>query len=157
MMEQKGSPQELIEKYLAGTCTEEEKNLVEHFYLDQFRKPFPEFEPSEGLKDEMWDHIAAHTTEKTRRIANWRTIAAIAATVLFFLGIGGYFLLPHKLVEPLAQVQHHDILPGSNKAILTLANGSHIALTDSLKGKIASQGNAAIIRSKDGEIKYAVS
>ena len=81
----------------------------------------------------------------------------IAATVLVVLGIGGYFLIRSKPTanKTLVKAQlPHDALPGENKAILTLANGSTVILDDKQNGLVAKQGNTLVIKSKDGQIGY---
>lgn len=47
-----------------------------------------------------------------------------------------------------------DVLPGSNKATLTLADGSAIILDSAGNGAIAQQGNSSIIKQANGEIRY---
>jgi transmembrane sensor len=49
------------------------------------------------------------------------------------------------------------ILPGGNKAILTLANGEKISLTDAVNGQIATQSGMRITKKADGQLVYEVS
>lgn len=52
--------------------------------------------------------------------------------------------------------QHgEDILPGSDKAMLTLADGSVISLSDTHKSKLPLQDGLEIQRTREGEIVYA--
>jgi ferric-dicitrate binding protein FerR (iron transport regulator) len=46
------------------------------------------------------------------------------------------------------------VLPGNNKATLTLSDGSNIDLTDSKKGLLSKQGSVAVGKSGEGEIVY---
>lgn len=81
----------------------------------------------------------------------------IAATVLLTLSIGTYFYIKktQQVVPLLVKAQlPHDALPGENKAILTLANGSTVVLDDKQNGLVAKQGNTLIIKSKDGQVGY---
>jgi len=79
-----------------------------------------------------------------------------AAAVLFaLLTVGFYFLnqRARSLVKPTAQ-HIKDILPGGNRAMLTLSDGSVISLTDASKGKIASQAGIVITKKADGQLSY---
>lgn len=51
--------------------------------------------------------------------------------------------------------QQKDILPGGNKAILTLADGSSILLDSASNGNIAREGNTQIVKRTNGEIVYS--
>ncbi|MES2278996.1 MAG: FecR domain-containing protein [Bacteroidota bacterium] len=85
----------------------------------------------------------------------WRL--GIAATILISLGVAAYFLTQPKPITEIAKVQlPHDALPGSNKAILTLSNGETLVLDSTHKGLIAQQGNARVIKNKDGQVDYKV-
>ncbi len=50
---------------------------------------------------------------------------------------------------------HNDILPGGNKATLTLADGSVIMLDSAASGKLTQQAGAVIEKSANGEIIYS--
>jgi ferric-dicitrate binding protein FerR (iron transport regulator) len=69
------------------------------------------------------------------------------------LSLGGYFLFHHQPKKQIARV--HDIAPGGNKAILTLADGSMIDLRAAKNGKLAKQGDMVINKNADGQIVYA--
>ena len=83
---------------------------------------------------------------------------AAAAAVIIVLGLGSYlFVHQSNPAAQTAQQQAKDIAPGSNKAVLTLANGKKINLADEGEGKLAQQNNVAINKAKNGEISYNVS
>ncbi|KAA2238535.1 DUF4974 domain-containing protein [Chitinophaga agrisoli] len=84
-----------------------------------------------------------------KRLPVWKQIAA-AAAILALLIAGGTLWFSHKTPAPIAQQPH--IPPGSNKAILTLANGSTIPL-DSNGNQLIHQGNTAI-RQTGGLLHY---
>ncbi|MEO5682461.1 MAG: FecR domain-containing protein [Chitinophagaceae bacterium] len=99
---------------------------------------------------------------KVRRLP-WRRFAGVAAAVLFLLvattaiwivtmktPAGNLTLSGSKTILP----QQNDLLPGGNKATLTLSNGSVISLDDAQTGKIALQGNTVINKSANGQLVY---
>jgi transmembrane sensor len=149
----------LIEKYLKGQASPEEEQLLLNFF-DSFQNEDPRDEKQLGVKQELEDKMLARlitaTTEKTtapvRRL--WPRVVA-AASILLALSFGGYFLL-HKTkpVQQTAQNRKPDILPGTNQATLTLANGQKIILSKGLNGRIATQGNMVIQVNNGNAISY---
>ncbi len=96
-----------------------------------------------------------------RKTILWLRLSAAAAILILF-SAGIYFLSLHH-PEPgegstgrlTIQPVKNDIAPGSNKAILTLANGKQIILDSAHKGTIALQGNANIIKTDSGSLTYS--
>jgi transmembrane sensor len=148
----------LISKYLQGETTPDESSLLEQGFLQDLQSS--EHTPSQVRIEEadkritanLMSHIGVHQTE-TKTIRLWPRIVA-AATILLFLSFGAYFLL-HKNTsnQQVAQNQIHDIAPGSNKAILTLANGKTIILNNAKNGLLSKQGSS-IVKSANGEVIY---
>jgi transmembrane sensor len=155
---QQEQAKKLLKKYIDGKATEQEKALLEAWYLQFEIKELPQ--PDELLKQGQLDrvrlaileHSNTNTGVKVRRL--WPRIAA-AASIILCLGFGGYFLF-HKTSTPqlTAQNAKQDIAPGGNKATLTLSNGKQIILTGAKNGKLAEQGNATINKTADGEVVY---
>lgn len=87
----------------------------------------------------------------------WRRFAA-AAAVIVFLSFGTYFITKKSdNSEPVAKTksQHvNDLLPGGNKAVLTLGDGSTIILEDASNGVLAKQGNIVVNKTDDGQLIY---
>lgn len=88
----------------------------------------------------------------------WKQALAAAAIVLV---VAGAALFHYKTVKPEQNntntiAQKNDIKPGGNKAILTLANGQKISLTDSDNGQIAVQDRIHITKTADGQIIYQI-
>ena len=46
-------------------------------------------------------------------------------------------------------------MPGGNRAILTLANGKTISLTNASNGRLAQEGGISVTKTKDGQLVYA--
>ena len=92
-----------------------------------------------------------------------RTLQLAAALLLLFAGAGTAWLFIYKKqAAPARQLvtnvdkknSSHELLPGSNKAILTLANGTTISLDDAKTGELAVQGNAVVQKGAGGELRY---
>lgn len=81
----------------------------------------------------------------------------MAASIIVCFSVGLYFMYSNR--QPLPQVTQtksnkHDFLPGSNKAILTLAGGKQILLAGASNGRLAKQGHVSINKTADGKIIY---
>lgn len=83
-----------------------------------------------------------------------------AAAIIVILGAGAYLYISSKRTQQeLVKAEKNispdaDILPGSEKAVLTLADGSTIILDSAATGDIAQQGNANVVKLPNGEIRY---
>lgn len=79
-----------------------------------------------------------------------------AAVVLLTLTVGLYFykqFVPEPIRTFPGQITA-DIAPGGNKAILTLADGSEISLTDAENGALARQAGITIRKTAEGQVIY---
>lgn len=88
--------------------------------------------------------------QKYRWLAGAAAVLCIAAGLSLFV-----YIRRHQPAVNTAQFARNDIRPGSNKAILTLANGTQIRLEEARKGQLARQGNMVISKTADGKIVYA--
>jgi ferric-dicitrate binding protein FerR (iron transport regulator) len=94
--------------------------------------------------------------EKAHLALMWRRSISAAAAVLFILIGVWYFGTRSKEGPPIGSSsgQHqNDIKPGSNKAILTLADGRRIVLDSARNGQLAQQGNVKVVESH-GQLSY---
>ena len=84
-----------------------------------------------------------------------------AASVVVLLGLTSYFLFFRNNVRVTSQIialkKSTDIAPGTNKAILTLANGSKIILDSAQNGLLAQQGNSDVVKTDSGQLAYKIS
>lgn len=105
----------------------------------------------DGIRREM---DAVETTPVRRmNFSRWM----VAAALILLAGIGGYFFFQRQeeqTREEMARTQVEPIVPGGNKAILTLADGSTVLLDDAGNGVLATQGNAIVKKNADGELAY---
>ncbi|TZF82239.1 DUF4974 domain-containing protein [Pedobacter sp. BS3] len=88
------------------------------------------------------------------RYSIFRWVAAAAILILISVGTWLYFNQQHPVIANKNTIMH-DILPGGNKATLTLANGEKIILNDRQNGTLASQGSTTITKVQDGKLQVA--
>ena len=90
----------------------------------------------------------------------WLRVSA-AAVLIGILAVGAWLLILRKsavsrpiAVQKPAPPAQTDVLPGSNKALLTLDDGSTITLDSAKSGNLTRQGNSRVLKSEDGQLKY---
>lgn len=146
----------LIDKYLLGTATPEEKNAVEQWYenVDGAEGSFTENKLN-NLKEEMRDAIFSQLPVQTVIRPLFSYIRWVAAVLIAGLGAGLYYYntTPPEQIDT-AKIIPNDIPPGGNKATLTLSDGTTVILDDAAHGQVASQGNAVVRKSEDGMVTY---
>jgi hypothetical protein len=171
---------EVIERYLSGNCTPDEIKEVYQWFRSFDSTP----ENLAGLSDDekgivkeklfaqitseinnsnniiQLDTNSANTQQpeeniepKTYRL--WPKIA-VAASVMLIISFSLYSILSnqHKVVPEVANTKLHDIAPGGNNAVLTLANGSKIILNNAKKGLLTQQGNVKVSKTTEGQLVY---
>ena len=154
---------QLLKKYRAGTATQEEVQFLESFYnmfelnddlvTDENELAYQE------LKDRLKEHIDARISEmpqagggKLRRLV---IRYSAAAAVLIFASLAAWLITkPHRGTDNTPQASN--IKPGSNKATLTLANGTKIDLDGTGTGVIAQQANITIHKNSNGLLVYTI-
>lgn len=146
----------LLAKYNQGNCSEEEGALLESWYLD-YKEEMPDLSPEDLVtaRAEVWAGLPVH--QRQRKVSRlWPRIVA-AASVILCIAAGWWFFQMNQKVKPLTSKEMAaKILPGGNKAVLTLADGSEISLTDVANGKLASQQGIIITKNKDGQLEYRI-
>lgn len=157
----------LIEKYQTGRITADEQSQLNdwyHSFNDQeteFNGTETEQQLAERIKSRLLETIRHEGMVMPRRL-KWQ-IPAAAAIVLLLLSIGTYMMISSKPAKkeivksntPNASYTG-DIKPGSNKALLVLADGSTIILDSAANGTISEQGNIKVQKLDNGLLAYSV-
>jgi transmembrane sensor len=158
----------LFEKYQNNQCSPDEiEELLEYFRIgdeEALLKTHIDLALSieatddielEKATNEVYGHIKSKILQNKSgkgRLVLLRWIAA--ASILLFLSFGTYFFLHKQPQQQFVQNQVHDIAPGGNKTILTLANGKKIILSNAHNGLLAEQGGSAVNKTADGALVY---
>ena len=148
---------DLLQRYRNGTCTPEEKALVESFY--NLHNPDPQSLSEEELKKELSGIEKKLPLPGRGRIYKCMMAAAAAVLMIGFTGWWMFRMNTHKpsaAEQPLAATSNNVIVPGGNKAVLTLANGKKISLTDAGMGNIAHETGISIEKTSDGQMLYRI-
>jgi len=151
---QKKNAQDLLQKYTAGLCNEEEKAIIEGWYLHMLEEGrYPDHQEIESSKAAVWKSLPVNKARGIR--LNFIRKLSIAAALLVCLGTAFYFYIP-KTNAGLPQNAKHDIPPGGNKATLILADGRKITLDDASTGKIAEQAGLIVTKTADGQLLFQI-
>jgi len=143
--------------------TERYENIINKKELvDQLENQFEEegFNIPSALKERMHDRLLKSIEVKKPRVVKFRISRWAAAAAILVLSVGIYFLLNRKPAQEIAKNETNTNLkndiqaPQSNKATLTLADGSAISLDSAANGSLAMQGNVNIVKTADGKLAY---
>jgi transmembrane sensor len=155
---------DLLRRFRSGECTDVEKQLVEAWYNELINTGELEFEEGEResiqaagenwLLQNMNDDELTYAPVRRMRTA---TKAWWAAAAILVLMIGAVYLYNKRPVTAVAKKEDtlkNDVAPGSNKAVLTLSNGTTIVLDDASNGVVAEEGNSKVLKPEDGQLLY---
>jgi len=153
---------ELFQIINASTNDAELTALIQQAWNDlEVNEPL--FDPSKSM--DMLNNILKNGNQDNVHIIKppdhhklWLRLGT-AAALMIFLGFGAYLLInKKKQFDPkknIAKTQpKHDVLPGGNRALLTLANGKTIYLDNAQNGVLAKEGSTKINKTRDGQLVY---
>jgi ferric-dicitrate binding protein FerR (iron transport regulator) len=146
----------LSKKYLAGEASEEEIARLLNWYNNYNEQELTAIiEASEGetealLEQRIHQRLMVSIAKPkvfVLRPARWWA----AAAVLVLLAAGGMYYLRES---PKSSTITAGIMPGSNKATLTLADGSVVNLDSTGTGMFLKQGHTKVEKTASGEVVY---
>eukprot|EP01133_Synstelium_polycarpum_P017054 gene17054-20316_t len=157
----------LAHKWKEGTLSPEEQQHFDAWY-NQYQDEHLEL-PEGYAKDpalirermlsrlkERMEQIPVPATTKTIKLPG-RWISIVAAASLFVI-IGFLIYSYVRRVKEDQQIQHQsagiNVAPGSNKALLILADGRTIDLQDAATGQLAEQSGIKISKTAEGQVTY---
>lgn len=145
----------LAKKLLDGTITDTERTELEEWYasFEDSEIEISSYSTEKDLKQKIYGQISKGMAGiKPYRL--WRRIARIAA-VLVILSSTAYLVLKNdfKSHQSTAKIKP-DVMPGSNKAYLTLSDGTKINLTESNAKQLSNIAGLEIIRKANGQLLY---
>lgn len=160
---------ELYQQFLNGKCSSEELDQLFRYFgtvseaeLKDMILAEIEKNEQEPITDVEQKHLKdlhnrlSHQLFKERKstISLWPRIAA-AASIIIAVSAGTYFILHKKQPGQQTAQNQNDLVPGSDKAILKMANGKQVVITGAKNGLLAQQGSTTITKTADGKLTYA--
>jgi transmembrane sensor len=160
---------ELAEKWLRGTISPAEMKEYAEWYntIDPdvtLHIPAAVATDAEVYRLQLLEKINARIQREAigktggTRVRFLKRLGWAAAASLILLGAAVYFSTRHNSKQPAIQIAalpKNDILPGGNKAILTLAGGRTIILDSTANGTLAQQGNSKVQKLSNRQLSYS--
>lgn len=172
---------ELLQKYLNKTCSREELDALVEWAKENPQQLRSDLESywnditveSTG-RDRLFEKIMQQAEEIgnaekenatkvitiSKRTATRRRWLNVAAAALFVIaGSTIWYLINMNSSSAEKQIisknnTDKELMPGSNRAILTLGDGSRIILDSANNGAISKQGNVTVIKLDNGSLAY---
>jgi len=155
---------ELAEKVTAGIATDEEIVVYNRLFSWWERPDAGEWDASMGdrqeieavLRGRIWKAIDRKPAKSARIIGpiGWATIAAAFMGAIALGIVFRESRLPKPEITTRGKTGNDDVLPGGNKAMLTLADGQRIDLDSAGNGVISQQGGSQAVKSQAGQLSY---
>lgn len=154
----------LYEKNLSGLCSPKEIELLND-YQDEVTFIHTGWENEKVDKHDVqariWKRLNENRNIAAKPIKSKSSnfiVLKIAAILLIATFVSVIFLSRKwdnvPFLPSVARMKHQSIRSGGDKAILTMANGSTITLTDAKNGKLFTQNGIQISKAKDGILEY---
>lgn len=144
-----------LEDWLAAD--EKNREMLEQFSQQPLPEQLKQFQQYNA--EAAWEQLSKRAAQPARIVPVYRRWWwAAAALVLLATGAGVY--LTNRTSPTLGHAEASNqpakipIMPGGEKAILTLGDGSTIVLNNAKNGELASQGNTKILKLTDGRLAY---
>lgn len=148
---------ELAEKWMKGSITPEEEKEFNIWYMDGQHEPAIIDEEFNEHSSRMFSRtlhkagIPTNSTKKRKPVLLWASAAAA-----IFIAIITIVYFSNRASGPRLERFTQQLVPGSNKAYLTLQNGKRIALSDQVTGTLSSESGIRIRKAADGLLVYEV-
>jgi transmembrane sensor len=153
--------QDLIHKFFDGSITPDEKKQLDNWYNSFSSSDI------EVFSEESENHYGYRMKRRLDKHVKRKRLPASTFTLILLRSAAAVLLISFSIIiyrslsknEPekttTASIQPAtDILPGGNKAVLTLGNGSTIILDSTSGGSLGNDGGFNIVKVGDGKVEY---
>jgi transmembrane sensor len=155
----------LINKYLSDRATPEEEQELTAWYQaaneQEVQWPVADEAEAAALKARLLSNLQAaiHPAANIRSIPFYRqTRWQVAAVILILISAGAWLWFNRSSnTNPVISKTTPtpvQIIPGGDKAVLTLSNGRKIVLDSAGNTTLAQQGNTKVIKLNNGQLAY---
>jgi transmembrane sensor len=153
----------LIDKYNSGLANADEEAIVESWY-ERINGGEPQVSAEELARikkdtyGQLLDYISGQSLRPaaiTRKYPFAKGSWAAAAAILVICSCGLFFYFNKPDVRSVRENALKEVVPGGDRAILTLSDGSSVDLSAGNNGKVAVQGNTTVSKERTGLLAYA--
>jgi transmembrane sensor len=106
--------------------------------------------------------IESRSNRKKHALLTKKQTLSAAAAILLLFSIAGWFWSNQKHPVEITNADlnsgrfRNDVAPGTDKAVLVLADGSRIELDSVNNGTLSMQGNSKVLKTASGQLSYAL-
>lgn len=153
--------EELFKRHRLGTLTEEERMILESWYLHQANIK-PDYSISSDELEADLEKIRQGLPPReapVRSLFGRRAfrISLAAASILLFIAVGMFYRSgQNETPEKMAAGNRSDVAPGDKKAVLTLEDNTQIILDGMSLGNVAQQTGITVSKTAKGQLVYIV-
>ncbi|GGG90055.1 iron dicitrate transporter FecR [Parapedobacter pyrenivorans] len=147
---------QLLKRYLAGECTDAERKIIDQWYEAIDHQPI-----GGALREEISEDlnaIRAHAgPQPPRRPLRWFHYVSAAAVLAVAISVAVTLSEPFSAGSPAvetASLEARQIMPGSDKATLTLSDGRVISLDELAIGVFGRESGGQLIKNEEGSLVY---
>ncbi|QNK63472.1 FecR domain-containing protein [Pedobacter sp. PAMC26386] len=145
---------DLIQKYIDGTATQKERDILNAWYIQRSNSTIDEMpEPNYAYWNKK---IGDQLPRAAKTTPIWSRYSAAAAIILIAWASLLFLKQYHQKTNQIISAVTADITPGKNSATLTLANGKKIILSDVTSGALAEEAGVSISKTKEGQLVYEI-
>ncbi len=156
----------IIRKLFEGGITTSEKQVLNDWYRSyhtddrtELTADESEAEVDDRLRSRLQQFLHTQRKQSVKSVLVKRIIKSAVAAAVLTIGALLYFTVFQSEEEPQAiavsrSTETKSILPGADKAILTLADGTTVVLDAAFQGGIDVQGNTVVENIPGGLIRY---
>ncbi|TXH21337.1 MAG: DUF4974 domain-containing protein [Chitinophagaceae bacterium] len=135
--------------------------ILDKLYTDSSLRTENDFDQKEIFKEISTriqsNNFIISSKSKIKKLYQWAS--AVAAVLVLLMGV--YYLFynsqPRKIVEKQTDFAQKDIkAPETNRATVTMADGTVVYLDSIADGQLATQGNVRLVKLADGKISYEI-
>jgi transmembrane sensor len=145
---------QLVKRYLKGNATDDELEVFAHLAkegkLDEYLIQALNQETGISEVNALTERILG---KKRYLLPVWFKYAAAVFLISILAIYATHQPIPAKKQVAVVPVTN-DALPGGNKAVLTLANGQKLILSNSANGALTEQGSTQVSKVEDGLLVY---
>ena len=171
----------LADRYFSNLCTEEEKrelmtwaNAASESELEEIL--YHSWSNNEGelaMPEAMSARILASLFSKNEDTEEelveeespsrfWGVRYSMVATITVLIAVGLFAWFQYrtagtrteKRIVQVKEFEKNDVLPGGDKAVLTLDDGSQVVLDNSKNGTLSEEGDTKVVKPENGQLVY---
>ena len=171
----------LADRYFSNLCTEEEKrelmtwaNAASESELEEIL--YHSWSNNEGelaMPEAMSARILASLFSKNEDTEEelveeespsrfWGVRYSMVATITVLVAVGLFAWFQYrtagtrteKRIVQVKEFEKNDVLPGGDKAVLTLDDGSQVVLDNSKNGTLSEEGDTKVVKPENGQLVY---